>query len=113
MKPGAYFILLLLAVACVGMTVALILVQHINQKLQVELQARQQMLNQGILGQQAQQISGGVIQDMATAAVKSRGIRVLLEKNGYRASPPRSDGSAKNSPVKKQEEPMNTEESKP
>jgi hypothetical protein len=110
MKAGPYFVLLLLAVACVGMTMALILVQHTNQKLQVDLQARQQVLNQGILGQQAQQISGGVLQDMATAAVKSRGIRVLLEKNGYRVPPP---SAAKNPSAKNPEEPGNSEESKP
>ena len=90
MKPGPYFVLLLLAVACVVLVVALILMGHTNQKLQVELQAQQQALNQGILGQQAQQISGGVLQDMASAAAGSPGIRQLLEKHGYRVSPTHS-----------------------
>lgn len=112
MKAGAYFVLLLLAVACVGLTVALIIIEHTNQKLQVQLQAQQQALNEGILGQQAQQISGGVIQDMTAAAARSHGIHQLLEKNGYRVPPPRA-GSAKNPPGKEPEEPANMEESKP
>ena len=84
MKAGPYFVVLLAAVACVVLTVALILVERTNQQLQVRLQAQQQTLNQGILGQQAQQISGGVLQDLAAAADKDPAIRELLEKYGYR-----------------------------
>jgi hypothetical protein len=113
MKPGAYFILLLLAVACVGLTVALILIEHTNQKLQVQLQAQQQALNQGILGQQAQQISGGVIQELSTAAARSRGIRELLKKNGYRVPSSQPAGGTKNAHAKTEEASTDTEESKP
>ena len=90
MKPGTYFVVLLLAVACVVLTVALILVAHTNQQLQIKLQAQQQALNQGILGQQAQQISAGVLQDLSVAAVGNPALRVLLEKYGYRMPSPRS-----------------------
>ena len=89
MKSGYYFVVLLLAVAGVVLTVALILAAHTNQQLQVQLQARQQALNQGILGQQAQQISTGVLQAMAGAAVGNPAIRQLLEKHGYRMPPAR------------------------
>lgn len=113
MRPGPYFIILLLAVACVILTAALMLIDHTNQNLQVQLQARQQALNQGILGQQAQQISGGVLQDLASAAIRSHDIHQLLEKYGYRVSAPRSQISAMNSQGKTTEETTNTEEPKP
>ena len=100
MKSGPYFVVLLLAVACAVLAVALILVARTNQQLQVQLQAQQQALNQGVLGQQAQQISAGVLQDMAGAAVGNPAIRQLLEKHGYRVPSPPSSGSATNSPEK-------------
>ena len=86
MKAGYYFILLLLAVACVGLSVALVAVATTTQRLQVQLQAQQQTLNGGILGQQGQQISAGVLQDMAGVAARNPRLRKLLEKYGYRAA---------------------------
>lgn len=50
MKPGYYFAVLLLAVACVALTVTLIPMTLVNQQLQVHLQTRQQAFNQGIFG---------------------------------------------------------------
>jgi len=88
MRSGSYFIVLLLAVACVALAAALILMARTNQQLQVKLQVQQQTLTQGVLGQQAQQISAGVLQDMAKAAVSNAGIRQLLEKHGYRQPAP-------------------------
>ena len=105
MKPGAYFVVLLLAVAGIVLTAALILVTHTNQQLQVKLQAQQQALNQGILGQQAQQISAGILQDLANAAVGNPALRQLLEKHGYRVPPARSSAAALNLPEKKSKEP--------
>jgi hypothetical protein len=86
MKPGPYFVVLLLAVACVLLTLALIAMDQANQQLQLQTQTQQQQLNQGILGQQAQQISGSVLQDLAGAAVKNPKIRKLLKKHGYNVS---------------------------
>jgi len=97
MKSGYYFVVLLLAVAVFVLTVALILMAHANQQFQVKLQAQQQALSQGILGQQAQQISAGVIQDMADAAGGNAGIRQLLEKHGYRLPPAAINVPGKNS----------------
>jgi len=100
---------LLLAVVCLVLSVALILMEHTNQQMQVQLQVQQQTLNQGILGQQAQQISGGVLQEMAAAAVRSREIRELLEKYGYRVSSPQPKGAATDSSEQKREETTNIE----
>lgn len=101
MKRGPYFVLLSLAAACVVLTVALILMAHTNQQLQVNLQAQQQALNQGILGQQAQQISASVLQDLANVAAGNPGIRQLLEKHGYPVPAPRPSDSVLNLPEKK------------
>ena len=108
MKSGQYFVVLLIAVACGVLTVAVIVMEFTNQQLQVKLQAQQQALNQGILGQQAQQISSGVIQDLTSAAVGNFEIRQLLEKHGYRVPAYRPTGSAMNSRKKKQDESENT-----
>ena len=113
MRTGAYFVVLLLAVACVVLTAALILMAHTNQRLQFQLQARQQSLSQGILGQQAQQISGVVLQDLAVAAGRNPEIRQLLEKYGYRVPAPRAPGPAASGPEAKPEESTNTVASKP
>ena len=83
MKPVAYFVVLLLAVACVVLSIALVMVAQKNQSLIVRLQAQQQNLNQGILGPQAQQISSGVIQDLVRAGGNNREIRRMLEKHGF------------------------------
>lgn len=94
MKPVAYFAVLLLAVVCVVLSVALVLMAQTNQGLQIKLQSQQQALSQGILGQQAQQISSGVIQDLAKAAGENREIRLLLEKHGYPLPAAQSSGAA-------------------
>jgi len=83
-KPAAYFIVLLLAVASLGLSIALWWVGRGNLDLQNRLQAQQQALNSGILGQQGQQISGNLLQDLAAAAATNASIRGLLDQHGYR-----------------------------
>ena len=113
MRTGAYIVVLLLGVACVILTTSLILIARTNQRLQIQLQARQQALSQGILGQQAQQISSGVLQDMAGAAAEDAEIRRLLEKYGYRVASPRPTNSAVESLESKREDSTNTVALKP
>ena len=103
MKAGSYFLVLLMGTACVILTVGLIVMAYANQQFQAKLQAQQQALNQGVLGQQGQQISAGVLQDLSDAAVDNPDIRQLLEKNGYRQA------AARPWPEKKQERTPNTE----
>lgn len=87
MRQGQYFFILLLSVVCVVLTAALLFVGQTNMRMQVKLQEQQQKLNQGILGQQAQQISAGVLKDMADAAAGNADMRQVLEKHGYRVQP--------------------------
>ena len=113
MKAGSYFFLLLLGAACILLTVGLIAMAYTNQQLQARLQAQQQALNQGVLGQQGQQISAGVLQDLSDASVDNSDIRQLLEKNGYRVASSRPAAAARSSTEKKQETTPNTEVQKP
>ncbi|MCE9613515.1 MAG: hypothetical protein K8T26_04515 [Lentisphaerae bacterium] len=84
MKAPAYFVALLLSLACVVLSVVLILVARKNQALQVTLQRQQESLSSGVLGTQGQQISGSVLQDLGNAAAVNPAIRELLAKYGYR-----------------------------
>ena len=113
MKIGHYFVVMLLAVCCVVLTVILITMSHTNLQLQGKLQIQQQLLNQGILGQQAQQISSGVLQDLADSSVGNSRIRRLLEKHGYRAPSPAPPASDANSPETAGEKSTNAGEVKP
>jgi len=108
MKTGSYFVVVLLSGVCVVLTVALILIANTNQGLQLKLQAQQQALNQGILGQQAQQISAGIMQDLYNVAGKNYAIRQLLEKHGYRVSATQAQDSVTNAPEMKRDEVINT-----
>jgi hypothetical protein len=84
MKTGSYVVALIISALCGVLAVALIFAAGVNQRLQARLQNQQQALNNGILGQQGQQITGNVIQDIAGAAARNPGLRDLLEKHGYR-----------------------------
>ena len=87
MKQGQYFFILLLSVICVVLTAALVCMGQVNIRMQAKLQEQQLKLNQGVLGQQAQQISAGVLKDMADSAAANDDMRKLLEKHGYRVQP--------------------------
>jgi hypothetical protein len=113
MKTSHYVVVLLLAAACAVLTVALILMAHANQQLQLQTQTQQQQLNQGILGQQAQQISGGILQELADSAVSNAQVRILLEKHGYRLPSSRAPASATKLPEPDKTEPATTGENKP
>ena len=107
MRSGSFFITLLLSLVCVALSVGLIVVAHSNQKLQSELQGQQQTLNNGILGQQGQQVSNSLLQDMANAGVRNPAMQKLLDSHGYHvqpaisptATPRASAGSVTNQPA--------------
>ena len=87
-KPFQYFVATLLGLACVGLSVSLILMASINQKAQGFLQERQQALNNGVLGPQGQQLSNKVLQDMARLAVYDPDMRKLLVRHGFQVPAP-------------------------
>lgn len=94
MKAPAYFLTLLLGLACVGLCVVLIVVARGNRELQVGIQQQQAALNNSVLGAQAQQISSSVLQDIANASATNRALHDLLVKYGYRIEPSRTPVAA-------------------
>jgi hypothetical protein len=96
MKPASFVTALLLAIVCVVLSVALVITARTNQRLQAELQTKQQLLNSGILGAQGQQIGNSLLQDMASTAARSAGMRKLLQKHGYQVQAPAGAEAATN-----------------
>lgn len=88
MKLWQYVTSVLLALACLGVSVALVFVSMANQKDQKALQVQQARLNDGVLGQRGQQIASSIIQDMAGVSTKNAKIRKLLVKHGYNVPEP-------------------------
>jgi hypothetical protein len=78
--------------------VAAVVSARANQRLQQELQTQQQAINNGILGQQGQQISQNILQDMVAAAKRNVKIRKLLERYNYRVPAIETTGSATGAP---------------
>lgn len=113
MVAVAYVIVLTGSIACIVLTVTLIRTANNNQELQTKLQAQQQALNQGILGQQAQQISSGILRDLANIAGEDPEIRRLLDRHGYSALGSQVPVSAGNESDRKRKESAQKEESKP
>jgi hypothetical protein len=84
MKTAYHMALWVLSAVCLILTATLIITATFNGNLQAHAQANQQAFNNGILGQQGQQISSSVLKDLAEAATTNANIRALLEKHGYR-----------------------------
>ena len=84
MKLWQYLTTVALGVACVGLSAAIVITAKSNVAMQDTIQARQQKLNTSVLGQQAQQITGTILQDMAATAAKNTKMRDLLAKHGYK-----------------------------
>src|SRR5664279_5122596 len=99
MKAWQFFTTLLLACACLGLSVAIVVIAQANQQMQTEIQGRQVDLGNSVLGPQAQQIANTVIQDMGRVAVSNSAMRQLLGKYGYTVQP--SPASATGSSTKK------------
>jgi hypothetical protein len=98
MKSVAYSITVFLGALCLTLCVTLIAIAGANERQQIRIQSRQQALNRGMLGPNAQQVSGRVLQDLALAAEHNAEIRKILIQHGYQvqqATPSESPGAAK------------------
>lgn len=89
---------------CLGMSLAIVVTAKKNIALQADIQERSQRLNSGVLGPQAQQITGNILQDMAAVAAKNAKMRDLLAKHGYNVPAAPAPESVKKSTPKVQEE---------
>ncbi len=83
MKPWQYITTMILALTCLGLAVSIVIVSSSRIRAQEEVNARQQQLNNGVLGQQGQQIQSGILQDMANSAAQNPKMRRLLTRHGY------------------------------
>lgn len=86
MKLWQYLTTVVLGLACAGLSAAIIYTTRSNVTLQEQVQQRQQRLSNSVLGQQAQQITGNILQDMAATAAKNARMRDLLSKYGFTVS---------------------------
>ena len=101
MKLWQYLTTVALGLACVGLSVAIVMTANSNLATQEKIQARQQQLNNSVLGQQAQQITGNILQDMAATASKNTKMRDLLSKYGYTVPAAKAPAVTEPTPVKK------------
>ncbi|MFT5473953.1 MAG: hypothetical protein ACI9OU_000481 [Candidatus Promineifilaceae bacterium] len=88
MKPWQFFTVLLLAVLCVGSSIAAVLTTQSNIKIQQAIQARQAKLNSGVFSQKGQQIASNILQAMANASAEDASLRGILLKHGYTLKAP-------------------------
>jgi len=92
MKVWQLFTLLVLGIACLGLSVATVWSSWSNQRLQQQLQLQQMRINNGIMGQRGQQLSAAILRDMGTVAVSSDDMRAILTKYGYTLNPQEGGG---------------------
>lgn len=97
MKVWQYVMMLTLGIACLGLSVASVVLSVATNRVRAEVAAQQAQLNSGILGQQGQQIRGGILQEMAASAGANEKMRKLLERHGYNVQPP---AGATNAPAR-------------
>lgn len=87
MKMWQYMTLVVLGLTSVVAGVVIVVLALKGEDLQRELQVRQARLNSGVLGQQAQAVTSGILQDMANVASSNPKMRDLLSKHGYTVAP--------------------------
>jgi len=98
MKTFPYFVATLMGLVCLALSVALVVMAEINLRAQMRLQERQQVLNNGVLGQQGQQLSNRVLQEMARLATYDPDMRKLLDRHGYQMAAPEEGAKTKPAP---------------
>jgi glutaminase len=82
-RTWQYRFLLTVGLICVGLSVAIVVLNVINQRLQQDMQARQRQLSGSVLGQQGQAIANTVLQDMAAVATTNTSMSKLLARHGF------------------------------
>jgi len=88
MKSGHYFTVLFLGVLCLLLCVSVVALAFVNERQQNRLDQRTQELNRGMMGAEAQQISGRVLQDLGAVAQQNAALRMVLAKHGYEIARP-------------------------
>jgi Na+-translocating ferredoxin:NAD+ oxidoreductase RnfG subunit len=83
MRRWQFTLLMIVAVACVCLTLVSVVFARQNQKLQAAVQAQQVLINKGAL---SQQIGGNLLREMGAVAQTDDKMKELLKDNGYNLS---------------------------
>jgi signal transduction histidine kinase len=84
MKRWQFLLLMLVAVACLILSLVTIVFARENRKLQEAIQGQQTIINKGAL---SQQIGTNLVREMANVAQTNEKMRKLLEENGFNLTP--------------------------
>jgi hypothetical protein len=104
MKLGQYVFLLMLGMTCAGLSIAVVAIASSAGRVQSELQQRQLRINSGLAGQQGQQISAGILQDLANLSQRDSKVMSLLKRYGYTVNAPEGADGGQNSVQPRTEE---------
>lgn len=83
MKPWPFITTMLLALICLGLSIATVVLSITRDSVQGQVAFQQAQLNSGILGQQGQQVRASILQDLASASVYNQKIKALLTRHGF------------------------------
>lgn len=99
MKSGHYIAALFLGLLSLLLCGSVVALAFVNERQQLRLDQRTEQLNRGMMGAEAQQISGRVLQDLGAVAQQNAALRRVLAKHGYEvARPSASLASETNAP---------------
>ena len=84
MKRWQFVLLMMVASACLLLSLVTIVFARQNRKLQGAIQGQQTIINKGTL---SQQIGTNLVREMAEAAQTDEKMRRLLQENGFNLSP--------------------------
>ena len=84
MKRWQFVLLMMVAAACLFLSLVTIVFARQNRKLQEAIQGQQTIVNKGTL---SQQIGTNLVREMAAAAQTDEKMRQLLQENGFNLSP--------------------------
>ncbi len=80
MKRWQFTVLMIVAAACLVLSLVSIVFARQNRKLQEAIQGQQTIINKGAL---SQQIGTNLVREMAAAAQTDEKMRQLLQENGF------------------------------
>lgn len=84
MRPWRFMLLLVIGIACVCLSLVMIVLARQNRQLQAALQAQQAMINKGTL---SQQVGNNLLREMGAVAQRDERMRKLLQDHGFSLSP--------------------------
>lgn len=84
MKREQFVALMVVAVACVLLSLVTIVFASQNRQLQEAIQEQQAIINKGAL---SQQVGANLVREMAAVAQTDEKMRELLQANGFNLSP--------------------------